>query len=337
LLNCIDVGIVVIGRNEGPRLERCLVSIPRTYICVYVDSESQDDSLEIARRAGAVVISLSSPPKHSAARARNAGISWIREHKPTVNYVMLVDGDCEIEAGWMTSALEVMTTDPSIGLVFGRRRERFPGNSIYNALCDDEWNQPIGEAYSCGGDVLCRLDAVISNGGYRETMIAGEDPDFATRMRDNGWRILRIDAPMTIHDAAILRFSQWWQRTRRGGHAFGELAYLHPHLKQPNWRAQCRSIVVWGVILPFFILVFAACAAAQSVFWLLAMSLFLALWPAQVVRLTLKRGDLPFRLAFANAYFLMLGKVAQAIGLIEFHLKRWFRRETQLIEYKELR
>jgi hypothetical protein len=41
----------------------------------------------------------------------------------------------------------------------GRRRERFPEASVYNRLCDLEWDTSIGEARSCGGDFLARAGA----------------------------------------------------------------------------------------------------------------------------------------------------------------------------------
>jgi len=54
------IGVVVIGRNEGERLKRCLQSVRGRAACVvYVDSGSTDDSLasgrtlaDAGRRAG---------------------------------------------------------------------------------------------------------------------------------------------------------------------------------------------------------------------------------------------------------------------------------------------
>ena len=41
-----DLGAVVIGRNEGARLERCLDSLQGTVACiVYADSGSEDGSV----------------------------------------------------------------------------------------------------------------------------------------------------------------------------------------------------------------------------------------------------------------------------------------------------
>jgi glycosyltransferase involved in cell wall biosynthesis len=53
------VGVVVIGRNEGERLKRCLISATtQSTRVVYVDSGSSDNSPAIARDLGADVVDL---------------------------------------------------------------------------------------------------------------------------------------------------------------------------------------------------------------------------------------------------------------------------------------
>jgi hypothetical protein len=58
-------------------------------------------------------------------------------------------------------------------------------------------------------------------------VIAGEEPEMCVRLREKGWTIHRIDAEMTLHDAAITRFSQWWKRSLRSGHAYAQGYFLH--------------------------------------------------------------------------------------------------------------
>ena len=54
-----DVGVVVIGRNEGERLRRCLVSVrSQADRVVYVDSGSSDGSPHVAAALGVEVVQL---------------------------------------------------------------------------------------------------------------------------------------------------------------------------------------------------------------------------------------------------------------------------------------
>lgn len=230
------VDAVVIGRNEGARLVACLASLTgRVRRLVYVDSGSSDGSVQAARDAGAQVVALDMGAPFTAARARNAGLAVLADDPPA--FVQLVDGDCAVQPGWISAALAGFADHPAAVVICGRRRERFPEASLYNALADREWDTPIGPALACGGDALMRFDAVQAVGGYDPTLIAGEEPDLCLRLRAKGGEVWRIDAEMTLHDAAMTRFSQWWKRSVRAGHAFAEGATRHGFA---HWGAETR-------------------------------------------------------------------------------------------------
>jgi glycosyltransferase involved in cell wall biosynthesis len=330
-----QVGIVMIGRNEGERLARCLASTRAFAHRVYVDSGSTDGSVALAKSEGAIVIELPVPPKFTAARARNAGIEALLLTSPRLTFIQAVDGDCEVQPGWIEAGLAALEKDSGLGAVFGRRRERFPDRSIYNALCDDEWNVPVGQALCFGGDVLFRVEAIHAATGYDDTMIAGEDPDFSTRVRKAGWHIERIDAEMTMHDAAMLRFKQWWNRTRRAGHAFAELANRHPDVLETGWRRSCRSIILWGGLMPAALLASIPLAVLLPYAWILTL-LMLLLWPLKIVQIALRqrRRLASFKLALASGAFLMIGKLPELLGLLEYRRNRKSGRSSTLIEYK---
>ncbi len=321
------VGVVVIGRNEGERLRRCLAStLPQAAALVYVDSGSTDGSCEMARAMGADVIALDMAQPFTAARARNAGCARLRSLLPDLEFVQFVDGDCEVDAGWMPRAKAFLEADTGIAAVCGRRRERYPERSVYNLLCDIEWNTPIGEAKACGGDVLMRAAALQQVGGYRDDLIAGEEPELCVRLRARGWRIWRLDAEMTRHDAAMTHIGQWWRRSKRAGFAFGEGARLHGAPPERHWVREARSAVVWGAGLPVVI-------GAALVIWGPVAALALLVYPLQVVRLGLgsaARG--PAR--WARALFLVLGKFPEAQGVLQSWWMHVRQRRAVLIEYK---
>src|SRR5271167_324284 len=156
----MKLGLVVIGRNEGERLARCLTSVRSIPKRVYVDSGSTDSSVALARIEGVTIVELTAPPNFTAARARNAGLARLLRDDPDLEFVQMVDGDCEVDPSWINIALATLRTDPNLAVVFGRRRERCPEESVYNALCDDEWNLAIGDSPGCGGDALFRVKAL---------------------------------------------------------------------------------------------------------------------------------------------------------------------------------
>jgi glycosyltransferase involved in cell wall biosynthesis len=300
------VGIVVIGRNEGPRLWRCLTSIdiPDAPV-VYVDSGSTDGSSTSATELGADLVDLDMAQPFTAARARNAGLQRLMARHPHLDYIQFVDGDCELELGWITLGTHFLDGQPDIAVAFGRRRERFPDASLYNRVCDAEWDTPIGEALACGGDALIRCSALVTVGGYNAALPAGEEPELCHRLRGEGWRIWRLDAPMTIHDAAMHRFRQWWLRTVRSGIGYAQGWHTTRHRPDPLYRRETLRALFWT-----FGVVGLALAAALVTNWRMIL-LAPLIWGLQFIRLARRHRA-------GNAVLLLVGKAAETVGIATF-------------------
>lgn len=324
--------IVIIGRNEGERLKRCLASLPHAARRVYVDSGSSDGSQDHAREQGVEVVDLDRTMGFTAARARNAGLAVIRQHATRPEFVQTIDGDCELDPGWLDKAHAALTAEPELAVVFGRRRERFPERSVYNRQCDDEWNVPIGYTTSCGGDALFRLAALTAVGDYTSELIAGEEPDLCLRLSRKGWKIKRIDAEMTLHDAALTRFSQWWRRARRSGHAYAEHVWRHGAAAIPSWRRQVTSIVLWGFAIPVAAGALLVAAIGGYPTGLAALTV-IAIYPLQVFRVAMRRAKVG-RPQFAYAALIVVGKFAELGGMMRFHANRLRGYAPRIIEYK---
>jgi GT2 family glycosyltransferase len=323
----LTVGVIVIGRNEGERLKKCLDSLEEfAGQVVYVDSGSTDGSVEMASVRGINVLSLQMDIPFTAARARNAGYARLRELVPDLAYLQFVDGDCTIAEGWLDSAAMFLAGHSDVAAVSGRLRERFPKRSIYNMLCDMEWDTPVGEARACGGIAMMRVTAFEAVRGFRDDIIAGEEPELCVRLRASGWRIWHLAGEMAIHDAAMLHFRQWWVRTMRAGHAFAQGASLHGDSPQRHYRRETRSAWFWGLVVPVAILGFALWGGA----WAL---LLLSIYPLQVVRLAVigKRARAE---NWWRAAFLVLGKFPEMLGQLKFLMHRQLGEHTRLIEYK---
>lgn len=325
------VGLVVIGRNEGDRLRQCLNSVTgKVARIVYVDSGSTDGSIELARSLGVDVVELDLSTPFTAARARNAGFDHLLCAEPQLDFVQFVDGDCEIVEGWIDRAEKALVANPNVAVVCGRRRERFPEQTIYNQLCDIEWNTPVGETKACGGDSMMRVEAFQQVGGFNPTLIAGEEPELCVRLRQNGWKIFRLDAEMTLHDAQMTRMGQWWKRATRAGHAYAEGSWLHGGEPERHWVKETRSIWLWGLFIPLL---------ALGTAWLThGLSLLLLLvYPLQFIRtfLSLRRQNLSSKNAALYALSCTVGKFAQVEGALSFLRTRLKGSQSTLIEYKQ--
>lgn len=325
----LDVGAVVIGRNEGGRLSTCIKALHDCHTVVYVDSGSNDGSPALAANLGANVVELNMESPFTAARARNAGFERLCQLTDGGEYVQFVDGDCEVLPGWISGAVNFLESHPEISVVCGRRFERNPTISIYNAMCHREWNTPVGETHACGGDALMRAAALRTVGGFANEQVAHEEPELCGRLRKAGFRIWRLDLPMTLHDAAIFRLRQFYNRSRRAGFGMTQCLVRSGCNIDPNARDIVRRSISWVIILPIIIL-------SSTLVWKPAAVAFL-IYPTQILRHAVKDqqgagGDLRNRMHVAALS--MIGKFAEAHGSIEFVLRKVMHQKMTGIFYK---
>lgn len=323
-----SLGIVVIGRNEGDRLRACLESVAGLNApVVYVDSGSSDGSVLLAERYGADVLELDLATPFTAGRARNAGLERLRQIRADLQYVQFVDGDCEMDPNWLPIAVAAMREQPRTAVIFGRLREKYPGASIYNRLCDLEWNAtPIGEARACGGIALMRISAFLQVGGFDPSVLAAEDDELCLRLRRAGYSLRRLDGDMARHDAAITRFSQWWTRSVRCGWAYAQGAALHGNSPERHFVTERRRAMFWAGLLPLLILLLAWPTNGWSLLGLL-------LYPLSAFRFfraMRRRGVSRYDAAVYSAAC-TIAKFPQLIGILRYDCSRGPQR---LIEYK---
>jgi GT2 family glycosyltransferase len=321
--------VVVIGRNEGARLARCLDALTGAGVVVYVDSGSTDGSLALARGRGAVAVALDPSRPFTAARARNAGFERALELQPDAELVQFLDGDCELQGDWLEAGARELRASARVAVLCGRVRERERERTIYNRLCDLEWQAPAGPALSCGGNALMRAAAFRQAGGFAPDLIAGEEPELCLRLRRLGWGVVRADRGMVLHDADMTRFAQWWRRALRAGWAYAEGAALHGAGPERHWVHERRSILLWGLLVPAAALLLAWPTRGLSL-------LLLASWPALAGRIYLRtvKGGVAPRDARLLAGFTVLAKLPQAIGQVQYLASRALGRRRRLVDWR---
>lgn len=327
------IGLVVIGRNEGERLVRCLRSVLGTAAAgggavVYVDSGSTDGSVAAARQLGATVVELDMSRPFTAARARNAGFEELARVCPGVRYVQFVDGDCEIVPGWLGRAAAELDARPDVAIVCGRLRERHRTASVYNRLCDIEWDRPAGEVTECGGIAMMRVGPFREAGGFDPGLIAGEEPELCLRLRGKGWKVVRLADDMGWHDAAMTRFGQWWKRSTRPGYSNYEGLATYGPDRGAHYLREIRSVWFWTAFIPLLVLVLAWPTHGWSL-------LLLAVYPLQASRIFLRhRRRLGTVDAAVYGAACVLGKLPQLQGQVRYHLLRARGRRAGLVDYK---
>ncbi len=329
----MKIGIVVIGRNEGKRLFRCLSSLEhKTDSVVYVDSGSSDRSVFIAEDFKVGVLRLDESIPFSAARARNEGFDYLIECFPDMQFVQFIDGDCCLSAGWLECAAAELEKDNDCAAVMGHLQELHPEHSLYNRLCALEWrSSAVGDltrTAGLGGISMIRARVFQQLKGFNANLIAGEEPELAVRMALANYKVIKIDQSMATHDADMHQFSQWWKRAVRSGHAIAQRAFLNGKTVIRDGDRERKSAWFWGLGVPVTILF--TCVGTEG--WSLFLLAGYPLLAIRIYRYRRRCGDEPSD-ALIYSVFIVLSKFAEVLGMIKFYRNHFHQRYT-LIEYK---
>lgn len=320
--------VVVIGRNESSRLKKALDSIAKSAPTVYVDSQSADNSIELAQARADQVVNLKHETRISAGIARNRGFEQLSKSTPR-DYVQFLDADCILDPSWLSTAENFLDKNPSVAAVCGFCRELSPEKSIYNLFCDYEWDRSCGTISTCGGIFMIRATVFAKIGGFSALLPAGEEAELFQKTRDLGWIIQRIPSPMVRHDANILSFGAWWRRSMRGGMAthLGLLLYSGDSHKKN--LTECLRIIFWGLVMTSVIGAFFVTTA-------LAMGLiaFIVAFGLRVFLNHQAKFKAPKKDSVVYSLFTIVEKVPRFLGFLRSVLLNSKKRGGSLFEYK---
>lgn len=309
------IDIVIIGINVERYLYDCITSIraadyPQELLnIIYVDGGSTDCSVTIGNHAGIRVIQLdhSSP---TPGRGRNAGI-----FEATAPFIQFLDADTLMHRDWLKTALAHF--DKKIVAVCGKRSERRPDLNQYHRIASVEWFYEQGPCRYFGGDFLARREPLATSGGFDELLVAGEEPDLSCRLRQQGWIILRIAADMTLHDLNMTRFTQYWKRAFRSGHAYAEVGLRYLHSPEKLWLRELLRICVTAC-LPLLLILLGVILNQFTIALLLALALILK--PFARIPATMKRFGASFSVALVYAMHASFIVYPQFFGVVRYLL-----------------
>ncbi len=329
------LAVVIIGRNEGERLRRCLLSVASMrkpvggIECIYVDTASQDGSPEMAEAVGIPVIRLF-PDDPSAALARNAG--WRAVSAP---FVLFLDGDCQIDRDFAVEAL-ARFENPQIAIVWGRLREAYPEASLYNRLMDVQWvclrSLPEGPCFYGTGIGIVRRAALEAVDGFDNRMINGQNTDLGRRVQKLGFIVFHVALPMVRHDAEMLRFAHYWRRFFREGHSYARLQDTFRTGNQPLFRFEFSPLGGAFMLFGPFLALLGSLLFGSWIILAIATLILIVL----VVRTTMRYRFRAFNLSNAILFSLHwhIKLIPNFLGHVAYRMDELTGRRRKLMEYR---
>lgn len=195
------VSFIVIGKNEAKNLNKCFSSIKfaikensleNTEI-IYVDSNSSDNSIEIAKRYKVEKIILLTSIMN-AAIARNIGASYALG-----KILVFLDGDMEINRFFLGKAINNgILVHPLIG---GRVLDRLIDED--GQICSDEIHHNKEKSYFkpiTGGAFIINTNLWRAIEGMDNRFSCGEDPELGLRLAQKGVLLKCLPFIFVIHN-----------------------------------------------------------------------------------------------------------------------------------------
>lgn len=333
-----ELGVVVIGRNEGERLKRCISSIQLHFNgpIIYVDSGSTDGSVEYCDEIGLEAIDLDMSTPFTMSRARNAGFKRLIDKHVHCKYVQFVDGDCELSTEWLATSYHFIKKQIRISSVCGILQEKFPDKNIYHRLMNMELKGHSGEIIACGGIAMFKIETFEKVGGFNESLIAGEEADLCLRIKSTGEKVWRLDVSMGTHDIDMHKFSQWWTRMKRTGHAYAQGFDMYGKGVYKHKQKQVLSSLIYGFIVPFFFIFSLSMLEGQEIsitILILTIIIYIRVFLSSLYA-RLKLRDSTFNsLLYATA--IIIGKFPEVLGIFIYYMNNMFGKTSLIMEYRD--
>lgn len=199
-----NVSVIVIGRNEAQRIEKCLrsvfASLPKSdeSEVIYVDSASEDDTVAIASRFPIRILQLRQSWKLSPSAGRYIGYQHARG-----KYLLFVDGDSLVFKRWLTKARDYLDANSDCGAVGGIMHQAYLSRSGHCLSVSTNYfsqrpSEPVQLAKSLSGIAMYRRDAMEKAGTFNPYLTTGEECELALRIQKAGYSLARIYEPMCI-------------------------------------------------------------------------------------------------------------------------------------------
>lgn len=209
------LSVVAIGQNEALRLPALFDSLPPGNDCewIYVDSQSADNSVELALGSGAKVFLLEPDSVYAPATGRHIGTL-----EAGGRWILYLDGDMLLRTEFSALLEKLRVEEDSLppgtvgftgvtcnlyldteGNVNTQRDHVVLSKGELGPL--DEWGREV--SYH-GGAVLYRRSAVIAAGNWNPALLQLEEIELCSRIRSGGGKVRAVDLPMVDHYTPFL-------------------------------------------------------------------------------------------------------------------------------------
>ena len=305
--------VVLITRNQAWNVDRLVESVLMetggisSAEIVLVDSDSSDDTIQVAKRHPIAILRLQSTRFRTAAAGRSIGYS-----QTTGRLVLFLDGDMELCRDWLRTALDVMQDSPAVAGVTGVVVDLPKAATVHDKpLLTGIGTNPPRDIRAAGGAALYRRSVLERVGTFNPFLYSEEEPELCLRIRQAGYRVVQLDSPIAFHytdrSGALSTLAPRWRRNLYLGS--GQILRLHfgssvfwPYIKERGYFVAPMVAVATGA---------AGLAGSLLSHTWAGLGLWTLLVASVVGTVSYRRQLRPYQMAYsiANRVFVLIGTV----------------------------
>lgn len=198
----IELSIVIIGYNESKNIKRTINAIKTlnlkeiTYEIIYVDSNSNDDSIYILNEYKDVKTYSIEANRYTAALGRFVG----SQHS-NGKYILFLDADMEIEKSSDIKYCIEILNKKEIGVVSGKLPEKWYIKDKLIKEMNDRYNvnSEIQELDSPGGYFIIKKEVLNQCGNFDIELSCNEEIDLFARIKNQNLKLIRTNKLSCMH------------------------------------------------------------------------------------------------------------------------------------------
>ena len=249
-----EVSIIIKALNEEKNIARAIKSsIEATKgmssEIILADSLSTDKTIEIAKKFHVKIAQLKSPRERSCGAGPQLGYQHCAG-----KYVYILDGDMELEKGFLETAIKELEKDKHLAGVAGQVKEMRAKNIVFKRRKRGKKQTGYTEKLEMGG--LYKREAIESVGFFSNPNLhAYEEADLGFRLTSKGWKLKRIDVPGIKHYGyntntfGVFR-KRWRTRYVKGSGEFLRASLGKNYFFKTAWHLKIYIfLVVWWILL----------------------------------------------------------------------------------------
>ncbi|WP_081952866.1 glycosyltransferase [Rhizobium sp. YS-1r] len=290
----MSVSVIIKTLNEEKRIARtiefALAGLPggRGEVIV-ADSGSSDATVEIASRYPVRIVQIENPARPSCGIGPQLGFQYARQ-----DFICLIDGDMDLDPGFLPEALAYLDRHPKAGGVTGHVEEMMLDNLEYTRRV--QRNAPenrTGAIDRMNGGGLYRRAAVENIGYLTDRNLHGyEEFDLGIRLRHAGWSLFRLDRRFVRHYGHNVNSYRLLVRRWKTKYLFGIGELLRASFGKPYFArllTELPELRLWALVAAWILFSLGLLIAIPDK--LLALGSVLGIFAAVVALMSWRKGN----------------------------------------------